>query len=515
MLRLRLAVLLAAAATAVTLAAPASSQAAGWRCNAGALTGSVLGQALPGAVTAGSTTADCKTSQATNPLSVPPLLDVAALEASTSAAGTTARATGGVVDLALHSTPALPITLPPVTIPDALTHIQVSVPPLGTLAEVDLTPAIQAVLANRRLPNLNLLNVKGAVAYAGGQCVGRRPQLSGTSQMAAVSILGQEVGTGSLVDKTLTLLDTGGIKLSDLDLTLAKVTVLGMPFPVGTSTLLSLLQPILGTGPIVVIPATLAQIKVTPGDQTETENLLVQRALRIQASIAGQSIADLVVGQAAIADAGVDCSAPADQVPPQEQSATELALACTKRKIVLIDVLRRGDHVKLLGAADKQYAGRTVSIKFLVGNRTVAKAKVRKDGSFSTTAPLPKASLRGTNRARYRAVIGGERSLNLKLTRRMLVDSVTSSGGRVRIKGRVTQPLGRPVQPIVVKRRVTCSKTVTVAKVRPSRNGRFSVTVKAPKDSVAAVYRLSTKVRTNVRNPKLYPTFTLPRAVDL
>src|SRR3954465_8253661 len=93
-----------------------------------------------------------------------------------------------------------------------------------------------------------------------------------------------------------------------------------------------------------------------------------------------ESIADLAVGQAAIADAGVDCSAPGQQVAPEEQSATELALACTKRKVVLIDVLRRGDHVKLLGAADKRYAGRTVSIKFLVGNRTVAKAKVRKDG---------------------------------------------------------------------------------------------------------------------------------------
>jgi hypothetical protein len=182
---------------------------------------------------------------------------------------------------------------------------------------------------------------------------------------------------------------------------------------------------------------------------------------------------------------------------------------------MLIDVLRRGNRVKLLGAADKQYAGRTVGIVFAAGHRTVAHAVVRKDGSFSTTAPLPAARLRGTNRARYQAVIGSERSLNLKLTRRMIVESVTSARGKVRIRGRVTGPLASPRRAIVVKRRVTCSKTVTVARVRPSRSGRFTVVVAAPKGQAAAVYRLSTSVRNTLANPRLYPTFTLPRAVDL
>jgi hypothetical protein len=519
MLGLRTAVLLAAAATAAGLALPASSQAAGWRCNAGALTGSVLGQALPGAVSTGSTTADCTTGQATNPLSVPPLLDVGTLAASTRAAGTTALATGGVVNLALHSSPSLPITLPEITVPESLSKISVTVPlgivPVPTLVEVDLTPAINALLPNRKLPSLDLLNVAGAVAYADGQCSNGQPKLGGTAQVGDITVAGQKLGTGSIVDKTLTLLDTGSIRLSDLDLTLAKVTLLGVPVTVDTSTLLSALQPVLGTEPLVVIPPTLAQVKVTPGDQTTADGLLIQRALHVTASIAGQSIADLAVGQAAIANGGVDCSAASAPQTEQPQTATDLALACTKRKIVLIDVLRRGDHVRLIGAADKQFVGRTVSIKFLVGHKTVAKAKVRKDGSFATTAPLPAAAIRGTNRARYQAVLGSERSLNLKLTRRMIVDSVTSSGGKVRIKGRVTRPLASPVQQIVVKRRVTCSKTVIVARVKPSPSGRFSVAVKAPKDQLAAVYRLSTRVRNTPGNPKLYPTFTLPRAVDL
>ena len=514
MLRLRLAAVLATALVAIVVT-PASSQAAGWRCNAGALTGSVLGQALPGAVSTGSTTADCVTGAAANPLSVPPLLDVGTLAASTTAGPKSALAIGGVVDLALHSTPSLPITLPPITIPDALTHVTITAPVVGPVAEVDLTPAIQAVLPNRQLPSLDLLDVKGAVAYAGGQCKDGQPQLGGVAQVANVSILGQEVGTGSLVDKTLTLLDSGSIDLTQLDLTLAKVTLLGVPLPIG----FDLTKAILAALPVqtLSIPATLAQVKVTPGDQTTGNGLLVQRALHVTALIAGQSIADLALGQAAIADGGVDCSTATTPSQTQEEpkTATELALACTKRKIVLIDVLRRRDHVQLLGAADKRYIGRTVKIVFAVGHRVVAKAKVRKDGSFSTGAPLPKASLAGTNRARYRAVLGSERSLNLKLTRRMIVSSVKSAGGKVRIKGRVTRPLATPVRPIVVKRRVTCSKTVTVAKVRPSRSGRFSVTVKAPKHQTAAVYRLSTQVRNKPDKPQLYPTFTLPRAVDL
>src|SRR4051794_32707476 len=86
--RLRTApLLLAVLASTAALAAPAPSQAApGWRCSAEALTGSVLGQSIPGVVRTGSTTEDCKTGQAVQPLSLPPLLDVGTLAASTTAA---------------------------------------------------------------------------------------------------------------------------------------------------------------------------------------------------------------------------------------------------------------------------------------------------------------------------------------------------------------------------------------------------------------------------------------------
>jgi hypothetical protein len=42
-----------------------------------------------------------------------------------------------------------------------------------------------------------------------------------------------------------------------------------------------------------------------------------------------------------------------------------------------------------------------------------------------------------------------------------------------------------------------------------------SVTIPAPPTGQAAVYRLQTSVPRNARSPKLFPTFTLPRAVEL
>jgi hypothetical protein len=41
------------------------------------------------------------------------------------------------------------------------------------------------------------------------------------------------------------------------------------------------------------------------------------------------------------------------------------------------------------------------------------------------------------------------------------------------------------------------------------------VTTPAPPTGQAAVYRLQTSVPRSARSPKLFPTFTLPRAVEL
>jgi hypothetical protein len=140
---------------------------------------------------------------------------------------------------------------------------------------------------------------------------------------------------------------------------------------------------------------------------------------------------------------------------------------------------------------------------------------VGSDRLFRATAPMPPRSIRGTNRARYEAVIGDERSLRLKLMRRMHIRSISSQDGKVTISGRVVRPLDHPVREVTVKRQVNCRRAEVVARFRPARSGRFRVTVEAPPAMGAAMYRLTTRVRKVRHRAKLYPTFTLPRVVDL
>ena len=97
----------------------------------------------------------------------------------------------------------------------------------------------------------------------------------------------------------------------------------------------------------------------------------------------------------------------------------------------------------------------------------------------------------------------------------MLVSGTTVRGDRVRIAGRVVRPLGRPIRTIVVKRRVSCGRFRVVRRFKPPASGRFRVTVPGPSDEQAAVYRMQTRVRRVPSSRTHFPTFTLPRFVDL
>jgi hypothetical protein len=326
-------------------------------------------------------------------------------------------------------------------------------------------------------------------------------------------VLGLPVDASHTADTTINLLDTANIPLKSLDLSLAHVSLLGGIVDLNgaiAQQVLAALPAAVSSLPDLSIPAALAQVKLTPNVQTPVDGGLIQRALRIQISLAGQSIADLGIGQAAVTGTG-DCT-PAK--PEQPQSAPQAALECTARKLTLIDVLRDGDHVRLFGAADKSLAGKTVSIVFQATHATVAHATVNPDGSFTTSAPLPTKSIRNTNSARYVAKSGDEQSLNLKLKRRMIVRSIESHSDYVRIRGHVVRPLATPAKAITVKRRVTCHSFEVVKTFRPNRDGSFDVKVPKPKGD-ATVYRLQTMVRSSPGSSHLFPTFTLPRAVDL
>ena len=472
-----------------------------WRCAATPLSGSVLGVELP-SDTVGSVTGACANGSILPAVQLPdPLASLASIEALQGITAVNEAGAFAGAGLAHVKVGKIPVQLPEIPVPDALKKIEVSVPGIPVpVATVDLTPAIEAI---RSLPSKDLLDLGILGSTVSGSCQAGAPVITGQSKILSASILGLPVDASNTVDTAVNLIDTEHIALDTLDTSLAKITLLGGVVNVDTGTILAQLKPILASMPPLAIPPQLAHIKLTASQQSVEDGMLVQRALRAQVSLAGQSIADLSIGKAAVG--GSACEMPAPQT----------ALECTKRKIALIDVLPEADHVRLYGAADKSLAGKTVSILFNATGKVVAKVKVGPDGGFTTTAPMPAEGLRGTNLARYRATAGRERSLNLKLMRRMVVDSVRSHGRQVTLRGRVIKPFANTPQTITLKRRVTCQDWKVVKRFKPNRDGSFVVTVSKPKNMAATVYRAETFVKEQPRNPKLYPTYTLPRAVDL
>jgi hypothetical protein len=343
-----------------------------------------------------------------------------------------------------------------------------------------------------------LLTAEVVTAKATAACQGGAPVLSGSSHVAGVKLLGTELPTDRAVEQVVNVLGSGVIDPSKLD----AATLL--PEPLG-STLAPQIKAALDALPEIPIPSVLADVRITPGAQIRAGDTLTQRALHVTAAIGGQPLLDLVLGEAKASGSGA-CFAGgvADQI-----------LRCTDRKLVLVDVLERRGRVRLIGAANRGYVGRKVNIRLRATGQIVARPTVRRDGSFSAWAKLPPNTIRYTNRARYRAEIRREKSLPLKLHRRMVVDRMTARNGKVTIAGRVIRPLASPVERITLKRRVSCKRLVVVKRFHPRSDGSFRVTVKAPKGRTAAVYRLQTRVRKYYSNPKTYPTFTLPRGVNL
>jgi hypothetical protein len=540
--RLSVPLLLATVAAFATLAtAPSAHAAAPMNCDASALRLTLLGQAIePITVNRGQTACKKAASPTTIDLSslgIP--LTAGVLSAQTNAGGSyekqAALASGGVLNLGLAKLPALQLPDLTTLLPESLKKISVPLGPISTTAnaillllppplniqlpasiEVDLGAAIKDLL--NPLPDVSVLSAGTLNAYAGATCVAGVAKPFGVPQIADVSVLGQSLGVDGLVNSALQILNTQSIDLSKLDL--SKLVLPKVISDLGLNALTQpvlnlvdgLLKQVLSALPPIQIPAAVADVSVKPGVQTIAAGVLTQHALDVHIALLGQTLIDGVIGEARVNTTGVDCSPAATPAPT---SASDLALQCTTRKLVLTDVYQSGDRVRLIGAADKKLVGKTVTIRFEADGTTAAQTAVQKDGSFTTTAPLPAKQLRSSNRARYKASIGSEKSLNLKLARRMVVTKLASAKGKVTIAGYVTRPLGRPVQPISVQRRVSCSKNVTVKTLLPQSDGRFSVTVDAPEGQSAAVYRLASKVRKNTTNSKLFATFTLPRGVNL
>jgi hypothetical protein len=97
------------------------------------------------------------------------------------------------------------------------------------------------------------------------------------------------------------------------------------------------------------------------------------------------------------------------------------------------------------------------------------------------------------------------------------------SPSRVRIGGRVTAPLARPVAPVLVRASSQCAgqallRARSVArKIRVARNGRWSATITLPSALRGSVVflRAETRVRKTARTPNVARTFSLIQGVRL
>lgn len=513
----------------MTLGASPAAQAAprgDWGCNATAIRGTVLGQSVgsPTANAGGGVCAD-GTGSVADAGALPLPLSIGAVTAATRVLGAGAArdrrnvAVGGVANLGVRALPELPIQLPTRQVLDQLPPVAITVPsilgPIPPLTvAVDIRSAVEALLPDGRLPRLDLVTVDAITATAFAACNEGAPVTFGVSQVTGLKVLGQDTPLDSVTSQVLNL-NTAQIDLSNIDI--SKV-VLPAGVPLGLTDLRRLLQPVLDALPPIALPEALARVKVTPGAQeTLPDGTLVQRGTRIEVGIAGTSIADLVIGEAAVSGRDVVCAAPPVAVPDPAPTATDLVLGCSTRRIVLTDVVPTGRRVRLTGAADRRLAGRRVRIRFAATGRTVAQPVVAPDGTFSALAPLPSRKVRSSNRARYRASIGTVRSLDLKLERRMRVSTLRRSGTNVVLTGRISRPLAATAgdRMISIERRISCTRTAVVAQVFPRADGTFTATFASPEDAGAAVYRVKTKVRKTTRNSKVFPTFTVPKALDL
>jgi YVTN family beta-propeller protein len=189
----------------------------------------------------------------------------------------------------------------------------------------------------------------------------------------------------------------------------------------------------------------------------------------------------------------VTVGAPDASTPPASPpiSASAPMPAPCRRAIVLTDVSWHGGKVDVAGVAADRYAGQPVAI--VRGDTIVGHATVAQDGSFRTTLSV------ATRGVRLQAVVAGQRSLALKVTRQLRITSRRAlSRGRLRVSGRV--PGGGETIALRVQTGCTPSPSHTVRSIHTDRRGRFAVTLAAPSTDVA-VYRLASRRPRSVSLP--------------
>ena len=499
--------LLLPALALITFAFAASSaEARDFNCDASALRLTLGGAQTIEPMTANRGASSCKTVKSQTSLQTG-VVDGGALIAETNVpAVNSAEARGGLASLSVGLGALAGIPVPTLDAIDAIAPVPLPLPAPLKPVTADIRPAVKALVTGAL--SGELLQVDGSMATADATCVNGQPQLTGKSSVLGIKVLGQTLPTDAVIQQALTLYNGQTINPGALDL--SKIVL-----PAGLSftdpALGQILQDALGTALAqnpITIPASVVDVSITPSSQQSAGGGLTQRGLQISLGIAGQSVLSAVIGEARVSTDSITCSAQA----VANQKINNAALSCGTRRLALINVIDRGSYVALYGAADRRLAGRHVAIRSLADGRIVARPRVASTGLFHARAPLPAQRWRYTNRARYVAVYGHDRSLNLKLHRRMVFTSVRKTGGKVILSGVVTKPWANPQTPIVIRQRVTCHKQVVVARLRPDSHGRFRVTLKAPKNNDVGVYRATTMV--GYPDGPDFRTYTLPGLVS-
>lgn len=521
----RLAGLVVAAATAAGLAG--ASPAAAFECSASAVRGTVLGQGAFEPVVAGGT--GCENDVASAAALPAPLSGVAGAQTALSGPADRptqqkASALSGVEGLSVGSLRSLPISLPEPQIPAGLDAIEVPLPAnlsllgLPSSIRVDALPAVMEKIPVRALPDLPLAAVDSLRSGVSAQCVSGVLDRIAQSTVQGLRGLGESLPVDEPVDRVVTLLGEQTIPLTGLDV--AKVVLpAGLSFddPVTGAALRDAVRAALGNLPPVILPAAVGRVETRPEEQITDGDAVEQRALRMTVTMAGQTVADLVLGIARVATGGLSCAedavieaagSPAEAVEP----ASQLAVTCSQADVTLVNVIDKGDHVTLIGAADEQLIGKRVRIVQTWNGKRVATTRVGRSGFFRTTAPVPADAIRYTSDARYVARVADEESLPLKLHRRMRFSAIESRGRTVILKGRVFGPMSD--DPVVIRQAISCTQDKVVTRVRPDADGFWKAVVRAPKGTSALTYRALTSVR-NEGSAKEFPTFTLPGYVSI
>ena len=511
---------LAATAAAVAPAPAQAAPAAGFGCSASTLRADVLGTVAE-PVRTGSAGACETATQALDALGAP--LASGAVSARTAASGDRALASTSLTGLRAGSLGALAPQLPQVALPAGLGALPVPLPAsaqllgLPALVTVDARDAARALVRERRLPDVPLVGADLVELGVGAACDAGRAVLDSLATVEGLTAAGVPLASDRPLDTAVPLAPAQLVDFSALDVAAVKLPA-GLSFadPVTGAILRAAVQDAVAGLPSASVPAELARVVVEPARREGGDGSLRQLGPRVRVEALGRQLADVTLGDALVSALGDVCAVPEAPAPaaaaPDLSPATELALSCAKSDVVLTDVVEKDGKVKLVGVADARFVGRTISLVLTDTGTTVATAVVQPDGWFRARAPLPANAIRWTNRARYQAVIDGERSLALKLHRRMRISRMKPAGDTITITGRI---YGRTAgDEVVISRREGCTRDVAVTTVKPDPDGRWRVTLPVPEGVAAATYRATTQVRKG-DNPKRFRTFTLPGHVAL